>query len=237
MDAPMDDGPVLRPRPWRLPEQPPLSVLSPAAPLLLLIERREPLDLPLAAALRASLAPAERQRLAALRRPEDQDCFLRARGALRRLLAAELGCPAAAVPIAVGAHGKPHCPGGPAFNLSHSGELILIALHRHCPVGVDVERLRPGLDWQPIARRVLPESQQLALAALPEVERPAAFLQLWCRLEAGLKAAGTGLAAGLAGGLEAPVCHWRLALPAGYLGAVALINAPGAPPAAASPPP
>ena len=235
MAPPTEEEPVLCPRPWHLPDQPPLAGFSPAEPLLLLIERREPLAPPLAAALRASLAPAERQRLAALRRPDDQDRFLRARGGLRRLLAAELGCPAAAVPLVVAAHGKPHCPGGPAFNLSHSGDLIVVALHRHCPVGVDVERLRPRLDWPPIARRVLSEGQQRALAARPEAERPAAFLQLWCHHEAGLKAGGWGLAAAPPADGWPPLHRWRLAMPAGYVGAAALVSAPGAPPASASP--
>lgn len=233
----MEEEPVLCPRPWHLPEPPPPAPSSPAAPLVLLIERREALAPPEATALRATLAPAERRQLAALRRPDDQDRFLRGRGGLRRLLAAELGCPASAVPIAVGPHGKPHCPGGPAFNLSHSGALIVVALHRHGSVGVDVERLRPRLDWLPIARRVLPEGQQRALAALPEAEQPAAFLQLWCHHEAGLKAGGWGLAAAPPADGWPPLRRWRLALPAGYVGAAALVSAPGAPPAGASPPP
>jgi 4'-phosphopantetheinyl transferase len=127
------------------------------------------------------------------------------------------------VPIGAGAHGKPCCDGGPEFNLSHSGDLILLALHRERPVGVDVEQLRPGLAWRPIARRVLPPEEWQAL----EAEGAEAFLAAWCRLEARLKAQGLGLA-----GLGQPAVAvelWDVAVPLGYRAALALALAPEAP--------
>jgi len=142
----------------------------------------------------------------------------------------------------VGAHGKPCCVGGPEFNLSHSGDLILLAVHQQRPVGVDVELLRPGLAWRPIAQRVLPPGEWQALEALAtaveqeaaeqeaaEAERQAAeaFLAAWCRLEARLKAQGLGLA-GLDNHRQGPSADdaglhlWDVAVPAGYRAAVAL---------------
>ena len=143
---------MLIPVPWRLLELPPVAP-SLAQPLLLSLDVREPLPEAVRADLAASLAPVEKQRWEALRLPEDRERFLRGRGALRRLLGACRDETPEAVPIGVGPHGKPCCAGGPEFNLSHSGDLILLALHRERPVGVDVEQLRPGLAWRPIARR------------------------------------------------------------------------------------
>lgn len=218
--------PPLQPRPWRLQEPPPLQVPPQPQPLLLLLNRCDPLPPRQRQGLLASLSPAEQQRHRAYRRPDDSDRFLLARGGLRLLLAGWLGCDPAHVPLAAGAHGKPHCPAGPAFNLSHSGDLIVFAFHHRRAVGVDVEQLRPALDWQPIARRVLPEPQQQALASLPAAAAREEFLQCWCRLEAELKASGAGFSALerlRAGATAGPVRHWRLQLPEGYRGAVALM--------------
>jgi 4'-phosphopantetheinyl transferase len=225
---------LLIPVPWRLleppPDPPPLQ-----EPLLIALDVRDPLPDPVRAALAASLAPAEQQRWEALRLPEDRERFLRGRGALRRLLGAWRDEPPEAVPIGAGAHGKPCCTGGPEFNLSHSGDLILLALHRQRPVGVDVEQLRPGLAWRPIARRVLPPEEWQALEALAtaaeqeaaEQEAAEAFLLAWCRLEARLKAQGLGFA-----GLGQPAVAvelWDVAVPLGYRAALALALAPEAP--------
>lgn len=194
-----------------------------AAPLVFGIDRREPLSAGLREALSASLAPAERQRLEAWRHEDDRERFLRGRAALRLLLAHWLGMAPQAVPLLTGPRGKPHCPGGPAFNLSHSGDLILLALHGQRPVGVDVERERPGLNWRPIAQRVLTPAQCEALERRPAAEAAAAFLSAWCRLEAQLKARGDGLA-----GLGRPLLAidvWDVAAPAGYRAAAALAAA------------
>lgn len=236
--------------PWRLAEQlsPPAPALPggpPAAgrladpPLVLALDRCEPLPEPLRQALLASLAPAEHQRLGALRQLADRERFLRGRAALRLLLGAWLSLPPAAVPLEAGPHGKPHCPGGPAFNVSHSGDLILLALHPSRPVGVDVEQARPDLDWRPIARRVLPAATAEALEQLAAGGESGAaadgFLRAWCRLEAGLKARGLGLA-----GLGEPpqgMAVWEVAVPAGYRAAVALMAHPAAAAGACPPDP
>lgn len=239
---------TLTPRPWA-PQQDPAPWLAGAlaqagpAPLLLLLERpgvggsggAGADDPGLTAQLEGWLAPAERQRLAGLGRPADRERFLLGRAGLRRLLAALGGGEPAAVPIASGPQGKPFCPGGPQFNASHSGPLILLALHPSRPVGVDLEQLRPSLRWRPLAARMLPADDRQALehlagAGLPAERQSEAFLAAWCRLEARLKAHGCGLArrdalppAGGAGGASEQL--WSVALPAGYVGAAACLGA------------
>jgi 4'-phosphopantetheinyl transferase len=223
------EAPLLT-HPWRLAEQscPPPVALPGGPPLVFALDRREPLPKALRQALAASLAPAERQRLDALRQLADRERFLRGRAALRLLLGDWLALPPVAVPIQAGPHGKPHCPLGPPFNVSHSGDLILLALHPSRPVGVDVEQARPDLDWRSIARRVLPPAEAEALERLAAGDGGSAaadgFLVAWCRLEAGLKARGLGLA-----GLGDPpqgLTVWDVAVPAGYRAAVALMARP-----------
>jgi 4'-phosphopantetheinyl transferase len=217
-------------QPWQLALSPPLpqpDQLAAAPPLVFAINRCEPLSACRRETLVASLTPAERQRLEVWRHDDDRERFLRGRAALRLLLAQRLGVAPQTVPLLTGPHGKPHCPGGPAFNLSHSGDLILLALHNQRPVGVDVERERPGLNWRPIAQRVLTPAQCEALERRSTADAPAAFLSAWCRLEAQLKARGDGLA-----GLGRPLLGievWDVAVPAGYRAAAALASAgPGA---------
>lgn len=232
-------GAVLVPLCWRLEDPPPVALLATAAssaatPPLLVIDRREPLPEVARSELAACLSSPERQRLAALRQPGDRERFLRGRGALRLLLGAWLGQPGEAVAIQAAPRGKPCCPGGPEFNVSHSGELILLALHPSRPVGVDVERERPDLDWRPIARRMLPVAEAEALEQLAHRQgaraAAAAFFSAWCRLEARLKARGLGLAAPGEPPLrrEAGEDLWDVAVPVGYRAAVALTAHPAA---------
>ncbi len=163
-------------------------------PLLLLLDRRQPIGAELRQRLAASLNTAERHRLSAYRLAADRERFVLGRGSLRSLLGHWLDLAPQAVPLEAGVHGKPHCPIGPAFNLSHAGDLILLALHANRSVGVDVDRLRAALNWRAVARRMLTLADQQRLETLPEPERAEAFLAAWCRLEARLKARGEGLA-------------------------------------------
>ena len=222
-------GPPLQPQIWQLDDPPPSQPATASVPWLVQLDGRAPLSGSTRQHLLSSLAPTERQRLGALRHPADQERFLRARAGLRLLLARSLGCPAAGVTIETGPHGKPFCPAGPWFNISHSGDLILLALHPGHRVGVDVERLRPGLAWAAIARRVLREDEQRLLEQLPLEAREQGFLSLWCALEAELKAAGTGFSGlsrrrcGHPADAAQDIRRWSLVLPPGYLGAAVLL--------------
>jgi len=183
--------------------------------------------------LLAGLSAAERQRHGAYRRPADQARFLLARAGLRQLLGHWLGRAPRAIAIEADLRGKPRCtnPGAPAFNGSHSGELILLAFHTTAAVGVDVEQARPHVPWEPIAERCLSPGEVAELRALPLAEQASAFLGAWCRLEAQVKATGVGLA-GKGGeapdGAPPPTLRlWDVVgVPASYRAAVALLANP-----------
>ena len=200
--------------------------------LLLLLRHDHALNPDRLATLRGRLTADEGARLEAYRRPSDRDLFLLGRSCLRQLLGLWLDQPPRSVAIEQGPHGKPFCPGGPQFNVSHSGSLILLGLHASQPVGVDVERQRPDLAWEPLARRVLSDREVEQLLARPVDDRPAGFLEAWCALEARLKASGLGFA-----GLQAMQAAsldqvrpsrslWAVQVPEPYRAAAALA-APG----------
>jgi hypothetical protein len=133
----------LRPLLWSLDRSPAplLRAWAPPAgeageaslPLLLLIDRRDAAGARAAPALRGLLGARELERLARFRQAADRERFLLGRGGLRWLLGTLLDCPAAELPLTEGSHGKPELRGGPQFNISHSGDLVLLAVHRQLP--------------------------------------------------------------------------------------------------------
>ena len=153
-----------------------------------------PLDVPapLRGRLLASLSPAERRRADSFRDPEDGRRFFVAHGWLRHVLAAALGTPAGDVPLTEDPR-KPRlaATGGPCFNLSHAGELALVAVSDR-EVGVDVERLDRGVAPEAV-RLACTQSEAAALDRLPDHARAEAFLRLWTAKEAYLKGRGLGL--------------------------------------------
>jgi len=200
-------------------------------PALLLLNRRTAGAAPNFCELVSLLDRGEQERAQRFRLPDDRERYRLGRVALRQVLGAWLDRDPALLRFRYGPHGKPALDGvvdaAPHFNLSHSGDLILLAFHASHEVGVDVERQQPDLDWRPIARRCLDSAEVESLLALPPAEAASAFFESWCALEAGLKARGMGLAQAneaQALALEPRLRRWRLALPAGYAGAVALLD-------------
>jgi len=147
-----------------------------------------------------------------------------ARALLRELLGRYLGRAPEAVELALGEHGKPRLAGAQPqleFNLSHSGELALVAVAAPGrPVGVDVEEVkRRGGDLAAVAARVLYPAEAAAIAAAPAEERAALFFPAWARYEARLKCGGGGIGGGPP---SWPLRVAELDLGPGYAGAVAL---------------
>jgi 4'-phosphopantetheinyl transferase len=114
--------------------------------------------------------------------------------ALHEVLAAYLATSPDAVRLAVGPHGKPELAGGGLnFNLSHSGDLALVAVTRERAVGVDVERINPRRDVLALVERALDAEAAAAVRSAPASDRLAVFHLAWARREAVVKCAGTGL--------------------------------------------
>ncbi len=145
-----------------------------------------------------------------------------AREALGAILAGYLGG-GGAPPLSAGPGGKPRLAAEPApfsFNLSHSGELALVAVApAGAEVGVDVERLRPRRDLVRLAARWLPAADAAAVAAAAPGERERAFYAAWTAHEARVKCTGGGLAGPAPG---PAVVAQELPIDSGYAAAVAI---------------
>ncbi|BFV60996.1 4'-phosphopantetheinyl transferase superfamily protein [Kitasatospora sp. CMC57] len=156
---------------------------------------------PTAADLFAVLDPAERLRAEAYRSAEDRRRFVVAHAAVRHILARQLGVPPAELRWQRGPHGKPELTGhhtGTEVNLSHSGDLAMVAVSITRPVGVDVQRVLPRLDAVAMAERYFgPEEAEFVRAAPDPVSRADCFARLWARKEALVKAHGGRLTQGL----------------------------------------
>jgi 4'-phosphopantetheinyl transferase len=147
------------------------------------------------------LDPAERGRLGALVRPADRERFTIGAALVRSLVGALAGVGPREVvldrtcPGCGGAHGKITVPGAeaPQLSLSHSGDLVAVALHPSAEVGVDVEQVARGFDPLSLAAIALTGREEADLRALPAERRPAAFARYWVRKEAFVKATGEGL--------------------------------------------
>ncbi|GAA2722331.1 4'-phosphopantetheinyl transferase family protein [Cellulomonas aerilata] len=163
--------------------------------------------------LLALLDATERARVDALRRPADQGRSLVAAALLRVVVGAHLGVAPGQVVIdrACDDCGRPHGrpvvvgPGVrvPQVSVSHSGLLVVVALTRDTPVGVDVQRV---------------DGQRVDGTPGPTGTSPEAAAESWARREAVLK---------VGSGRPVAVCDIRAPRP-GYAAALATLT--GAPP-------
>jgi 4'-phosphopantetheinyl transferase len=97
-----------------------------------------------------------------------------------------------------GVNGKPFLAAAPAagniqFNLSHSREVVLLAVTRGREIGVDVECVDEGFAFGEVAKRFFSGKEVSMLRALPSEFQRETFYKCWTSKEAFLKAKGTGL--------------------------------------------
>ena len=134
------------------------------------------------------LLPSEDLRRAEQRGPR----WLVARAGVRALLGRYLGADPAA--LRFDEHSKPRLdpPSPLRFNLSHSGDVALIAAATEREVGVDVEEVRQRRDVEALARRTMLAAER---AEIDEADDPrVAFHRHWVAKEAFAKATGRGIA-------------------------------------------
>lgn len=150
------------------------------------------------------LSEGERARYEALRNDADRDRFATARLIARTALGRRTGqSPAdveldATCPRCGAQHAKPVAGGraaGLELSISHSGDRVVVAVAEGAQVGVDVEGppALGGGDGRDLWEAVLRPGEQGLVARLPQELRAEAFLGVWTRKEAILKATGDGL--------------------------------------------
>ena len=121
--------------------------------------------------------------------------FVSARTFLRNILAGYLRVDPASLAFFYGAFGKPFLEDAREieFNLSHSGDVAILAVAYRREVGIDIESISSQPDLDGIARQAFSRAECEALARMPLDQRRNAFFRIWTRKEAYIKARGVGL--------------------------------------------
>lgn len=120
--------------------------------------------------------------------------FTTARAVLRIILSRYLNTAPERLEFTYGTHGKPAVQNAQKlqFNLSHSGDLAILAVGKSYPMGVDVEQYsaRP---YDGIAKSLFSEQEFSEFKKIPTALKAAVFFHVWSQKEAFIKASGLGL--------------------------------------------
>lgn len=130
----------------------------------------------------------------------DRVRYICGRGLLRTILSRYLNADPRDLSFVEGSHGKPELTGinsSLRFNLSHSDDLMLLAVTHARAIGVDLEVIRENVPVETLADYYFEPEEAWGLRLLPPPQRIWRFYELWTSAEARLKADGTGIGAGL----------------------------------------
>ncbi len=141
------------------------------------------------------LSDEEQAHLTGYRVREAAERYVVTRSLVRAVLSERLAISPRNIQVSRTGTGKPVITQGIHFNVSHSGDLILMATSDERAVGVDIERKREVQRVDALLRRWLSEGEQADYATLHHGGASAseAFLRLWSLKEARLKALGVGI--------------------------------------------
>jgi len=148
--------------------------------------------------LQQTLSTDERTKAEGFHFPKGRSQFIVSRGALRAILSRYLNINPHILRFDYNPYGKPSliaAQGGNTlrFNLSHSGNMALIAITKNRDIGVDIESINPNFPCQEIAEKFFSPLEKSVLLSLPAHLQPRAFFTCWTRKEAYIKAVGKGL--------------------------------------------
>lgn len=145
------------------------------------------------------LEPRERAQHDRLRKASDRLCYLVTRALVRTALSELAAVQPQQWQFRQTPHGKPTVaypvalPIGLDFSVSHTDNLIVLALHRHGAVGVDAESLGKRAIPMQVCPFLLTADEQRAFDRLPHHAQQQRFFQYWTLKEAHVKALGIGL--------------------------------------------
>jgi 4'-phosphopantetheinyl transferase len=144
------------------------------------------------------LSPDEIDRAAKFHSAKDRAYYISSHAGLRRILGEHLGADPASLEFTFNAAGKPELADEDLqFNLSHSGDIALVAVTRDSEIGVDIEKVRPIQERDLVAKCFFAPGEVQRYHQLEEEWKATGFFQCWTRKEAYLKACGVGITNGL----------------------------------------
>lgn len=151
----------------------------------------------LATSYRKILTNEELNRNARYRFERDRHRDLIARALVRTSLAESIGIEPEAIEFELGENGKPLLKDHPFFfNLSHSGDFIVLAIAKH-RVGLDVENISRDVNSEAISERFFTVAEIEDIVSCNEFEKKDRFFDYWTLKEAYMKARGEGIRLGL----------------------------------------
>jgi 4'-phosphopantetheinyl transferase len=146
--------------------------------------------------LTKALISADQERLDRIRQSGDKNRFVISRGALRLLSKAYSNSDTNTEVLDYSEKGKPYWPDAPhlQFNISHSGDWVVLGFARNREIGVDVQEMRPMSDLNAMSHTAFHPDEQAYFNNLDlNDDRLNTFYQIWSLREAGLKSVGAGL--------------------------------------------
>lgn len=155
---------------------------------------------PQADRLWALLDAEERERSNRFVRRDDAARYIVGHAMLRQWIGSRLRVAPRDLQFTENMYGKPMLDGLTSplhFNLSHSGQWVLVAIDECAPVGIDVEVVRPNMARIDDFRGVLAPEELEWLDLMPAADRAQAFARTWVRKEAYIKALGEGMSRNL----------------------------------------
>ena len=149
-------------------------------------------------ALDALLSVDEKLRAERFHFKRDRIRYITTRATLRSILSKYLKMSPDQLCFCYGNQGKPSIAPISAdrslnFNLSHSGDLAIIAVSWNRNLGIDIERVRTDVRHEEIAQSYFSAAEFRSLAGLLPEDRKGGFFDCWTRKEAYIKARGGGL--------------------------------------------
>jgi phosphopantetheinyl transferase len=138
------------------------------------------------------LSDEDQSRLGKIHSNDARAVFYSSRVYLKNILAGYVNLPLEQLHFSKHPSGKPFIKNTAVeFNLSHSGQMILLAVTQSDAVGIDVEKNRAVKNWRKIAEKVFSKSQ---LNELQNSKKPAeAFCRIWTEFESIQKMTGNGV--------------------------------------------
>jgi 4'-phosphopantetheinyl transferase len=170
--------------------------LSPGRIDLWLLPTATEIAAPVIAEYRAMLSEAERLQEQRFHFERDRRRYLLTRALVRCMLSRYSSVAPRDWTFTRNAYGRPRIANDAApaieFNVSHTGDLIVLAIAGDCRLGVDCESLARG-DCVSLAESYFAAPEVAALHALAPAGRQRRFLELWTLKESYIKARGMGL--------------------------------------------